>query len=124
MALIDRRAKMPQDLAIVGPDGRILPAWQQFFANIETLMAALIGQGSIGTTQAAVLNGLSVVPAVAPSAETFPSVDFSDPSGTDNDLEIAELKADVNALAAATARVEAKVNAIIAAMQSTGLMET
>lgn len=115
---------MPHDLTVSGPDGRLLPAWQQFFANIETLMVALIGQGAIGTTQAAVLNGLSIVPAVAPSAETFPSVDFSDPSGTDNDLEIAELKADLNELAAVTARIEAKINAVIAAMQSTGLMET
>jgi hypothetical protein len=106
-----RNIKMPNDATIVAPTtGRLTQAYTYYLGYIETIGRALIG----------------ITPVTA-SAQTWMTVASADLSGASTTAQIAtfcnEVKADLNSNSTASAAVEAKLNAVIAALQAGGLME-
>lgn len=108
----DLNVKMPNDTTIVSvQSGRLTQAYTYYLGYIEKIYRAVF--------KATV---------VAPSSQTWETVAGADLAGalvaaTVNAL-VNEIKADVNTNSAASAAVEAKLNTVIAALKTAGLMES
>lgn len=108
--LLGQSAIMPKDPTAVLQGGRLANAWVHYLGFIEKLSQIL----KAATTTA--------------SAQTWETVASADLSGalvaaTVNAI-VNEIKADVNTNSASSAAVEAKLNTVIAALKTAGLMET
>lgn len=108
--LFTQTAIMPKDPTAVLQGGRLANAWVHYLGFLEKL--SLVSKAATTT----------------PSAQTWETVAGADLAGalvaaTVNAL-VNEIKADVNTNSAASAAVEAKLNTVIAALKTAGLMET